>query len=997
MKRGKLFLALLLVCALLILNSVSLDATDYYVNATTGNDGNAGTSPATAWQTIIKVKTESFNPGDNIYFERGEAWRSQLTVPSSGNSTDPLTFRAYGSGEKPIISGANNLTDGSLTWIASGSGTNEYYAAAMTDLDNYMEFLTATGKSNISNDANWNTDGDIEWRVDIILDDWTPASTGRILQYWSETGNNRVWVLQITATGLLQVVYGNPTGTGWAGNINLPFTENGVPSDGLRTQLRIQLDNGNNAKLYSRRGGYIAALDNNDNWALESSPSVSSINLSDNPTNPIELFPDGLTGRTYRVLMWTDLTKTTKVLDLDYTDSNNSGGANDETWDDLASSNNWSMDGTHETDWDYNNSPVGGATDPVLSDPKQVFMDSTRLTPGTVGSLADHEWDYGDNDALGFNTTYIRDNTGDPDIFGVMIEASQRSNCVNVNGKTDLVFDSLIVRHCNSDTNSGMFFYGGASATITNSVVHGHYGRGITYVDAAVESGPFVIGGASGSGNLVYDLGGTGIWMANNAKDVVISWNEVYDFGVLAETSNHNTTAGIDAQTSTVDNVLIEYNTVHDGGNGVATESGVGIWSDDHATNITIRYNHVYNTYYDGIRMELSTGAQCYNNIVHNISGYLYASGIAVARDVHNNTVYNNVVYGSTIGLILIGQDPDQSDDVTGNLFKNNIVFASGSRALIASHGGENDGTWGYDNVFANNSFGAEATDFVQWAGVSKHTYDAWETVYGGSTYSVETDPLMVDPDNDDFTLQSTSPAIDAGVNLGASYDDALNPNSTWPNAVYTLDQDNYGTGWEIGAYIYEGGVAPTISFACSPITAIIGETITCSCSATDDVDSSPNVSYTANPSTTEVGTFTTTCTATDDSENSAASSVTYHVTSSGGAGEPPFYTNTYLMDEKEFSEIGSITKSLSERERIRIKIDGEEHHVGILNLTTTTANIEVTSDPQQVVFEIGDENKFDVTDNGFYDLSVILNSIESDKANITIKSVSDENIEVLL
>jgi hypothetical protein len=83
-------------------------------------------------------------------------------------------------------------------------------------------------------------------------------------------------------------------------------------------------------------------------------------------------------------------------------------------------------------------------------------------------------------------------------------------------------------------------------------------------------------------------------------------------------------------------------------------------------------------------------------------------------------------------------------------------------------------------------------------------------------------------------------------------------------------------------------------------------------------------------------------------------------------------------------------------KERIRIKIDGQLHYIGIKELYSTTSTIEISSDPQQVVFNIGDENKFDVTDNGFYDLSVILNSIESNKANITIKSVSDENIEVL-
>jgi PGF-pre-PGF domain-containing protein len=110
MKRGKLFLVLLLVCSLFILNSAMVSAADYYVNATTGNDGNAGTSPATAWKTISKLNAASFLPGDNIYFERGEVWREQLTVPSSGSSGNPITFGAYGSGEAPQINGFTDIS-----------------------------------------------------------------------------------------------------------------------------------------------------------------------------------------------------------------------------------------------------------------------------------------------------------------------------------------------------------------------------------------------------------------------------------------------------------------------------------------------------------------------------------------------------------------------------------------------------------------------------------------------------------------------------------------------------------------------------------------------------------------------------------------------------------------------------------------------------------------------------------------------------------------------
>jgi hypothetical protein len=79
--------------------------TTYYVDATNGNDSNNGTSQATAWKTISKVNSSGFIPGDNILFKRGEIWIEQLIIPSSGNSTDSITFGAYGSGDKPLIRG----------------------------------------------------------------------------------------------------------------------------------------------------------------------------------------------------------------------------------------------------------------------------------------------------------------------------------------------------------------------------------------------------------------------------------------------------------------------------------------------------------------------------------------------------------------------------------------------------------------------------------------------------------------------------------------------------------------------------------------------------------------------------------------------------------------------------------------------------------------------------------------------------------------------------
>jgi len=198
--------------------------------------------------------------------------------------------------------------------------------------------------------------------------------------------------------------------------------------------------------------------------------------------------------------------------------------------------------------------------------------------------------------------------------------------------------------------------------------------------------------------------------------------------------------------------------------------------------------------------------------------------------------------------------------------------------------------------------------------------------------------------------------------------------------------------GSEHEVNIINDSVPPTISFSCSPTPVTQGNTITCSCSASDNIDSSPTMSYTANPATSLTGTFTTTCTAIDIAGNSATSSTIYTVSSSGGGGgSPSFYTNTFVQDDKEFSEIKIITKELKKKERIKIKIKNQTHYIGVANLTNTTATIEIFSIPQKNVFNVGDEKKFDVTDDDFYDIFVRLNSIINNKANLTIISIYEE------
>ena len=83
--------------------------TTYYVDSESGNDGNYGTSESSPWKTMARVSNASFAPGSRILLKRGGVWREELNFPSSGIAGEPILVDAYGTGNAPVISGADLL------------------------------------------------------------------------------------------------------------------------------------------------------------------------------------------------------------------------------------------------------------------------------------------------------------------------------------------------------------------------------------------------------------------------------------------------------------------------------------------------------------------------------------------------------------------------------------------------------------------------------------------------------------------------------------------------------------------------------------------------------------------------------------------------------------------------------------------------------------------------------------------------------------------------
>lgn len=90
--------------------------TTYYVDATGGDDGNAGTSPDAAWRSLAKVSGHGFAPGDTIDFRKNETWTGTLTLSSNGADGAPITVGSYGDGERPVITGGSTCVAVEGNW-----------------------------------------------------------------------------------------------------------------------------------------------------------------------------------------------------------------------------------------------------------------------------------------------------------------------------------------------------------------------------------------------------------------------------------------------------------------------------------------------------------------------------------------------------------------------------------------------------------------------------------------------------------------------------------------------------------------------------------------------------------------------------------------------------------------------------------------------------------------------------------------------------------------
>ncbi len=127
------------VLLLLLLGAPLACASDYFVDCNYGSNGNPGTSPQQAWRTLLQVGISGFQPCDTINLRRDCTWNETLTPPSSGSSGSLIKIDSYGNGQPPHLTGY--LPIAARWWTQVGS-TNVWSAtlySATSGLTNVLQ------------------------------------------------------------------------------------------------------------------------------------------------------------------------------------------------------------------------------------------------------------------------------------------------------------------------------------------------------------------------------------------------------------------------------------------------------------------------------------------------------------------------------------------------------------------------------------------------------------------------------------------------------------------------------------------------------------------------------------------------------------------------------------------------------------------------------------------------------------------------------------------
>ena len=199
-----------------------------------------------------------------------------------------------------------------------------------------------------------------------------------------------------------------------------------------------------------------------------------------------------------------------------------------------------------------------------------------------------------------------------------------------------------------------------------------------------------------------------------------------------------------------------------------------------------------------GFSIKAKGKGQATTNILYCISYKNGDQGLEVGNDSNSNT-YNSVFFSN--GHIGIDLENQYHHSISNSIIFGNgeshpngfqVSYLRGAQKLVTSsncYGVQSKGR----NIYVKKE--KRFLNLEEWQAYSENQYDSGSMV---------ADPDFINSDRGLFELKPDSPCIDMGRQLSSDLKYGIAPGSVWVNSVNVLDQNLYGSGWEIGAFVYK-------------------------------------------------------------------------------------------------------------------------------------------------------------------------------------------------
>ncbi|WP_261305105.1 fibronectin type III domain-containing protein [Paenibacillus andongensis] len=418
-------------------------------------------------------------------------------------------------------------------------------------------------------------------------------------------------------------------------------------------------------------------------------------------------------------------------------------------------------------------------------------MQDSQLPGPVKGYLANGSW------ALDLNNNYI--------YYKPSKGTSSENMTELVTGPTR-AFDSnsqSYVEVNNLELTGGMDEVGYIAPGSTNVIVKGND------IHAGDGAGVRVNGSSSItlSYNNVYDINSRGIWIESGSTGSAITYNKVSGIGKLSTDDGELT--GIEVGgTNTLSkpsNNIIDYNTVNDigrdfykgksGTNARGSMNSTGVVVNSSNMNI-IKYNKISSIWRTGIHLKTEFGDSTANNIYGNLisdTGKMYTldsgshgimlenkNGSIGGSKIYNNTIANSKFTSSMGKEAALGLNVYGAATLDNLQVKNNIIalnsgdyavavdldtgsaltnFASDYNLIYRSSG---------NAVYWKQNGASQVYDFAHIVGNTAGYYSFDKSQ---ESHSKSNDPQFVSVEKSDFHLLASSPAVNAGGDMGLTKD----------------------------------------------------------------------------------------------------------------------------------------------------------------------------------------------------------------------------------